>query len=129
MIYIINGQDCNSSAWNLATIRNRLFTAITRSKAWVRVAGFGEGMRELQEEFERVKRANFELRFEYPTAEQRKQLRIVHRDVSTEDRRRLESRQRGLFDWISEIDAGHLHVEDLDPETRTRLESLLKKGR
>ena len=35
MVYVINAQDCHSSA-NLATIRNRLFTAITRSKAWPR---------------------------------------------------------------------------------------------
>ena len=36
MVYIINAQDCHSSARNLATIRNRLFTAITRSKSWIR---------------------------------------------------------------------------------------------
>ena len=36
MVYIINAQDCQSSAWNLASIRNRLFTAITRSKAYFR---------------------------------------------------------------------------------------------
>ena len=32
MVYIMNAQDCHSSALNLATIRNQLFTAITRSK-------------------------------------------------------------------------------------------------
>ena len=44
MVYIVNAQDCHSAAWNLASIRNRLFTAITRSKAWVRVLGVGNGM-------------------------------------------------------------------------------------
>jgi superfamily I DNA and RNA helicase len=44
MVYIINAQDCYYSFGNMATVRNRLFTAITRSKAWVRVLGFGKGM-------------------------------------------------------------------------------------
>ena len=37
MVYIINAQDCFSAFGNLAGVRNRLFTAMTRSKAWVRV--------------------------------------------------------------------------------------------
>lgn len=44
MVYIINAQDCHSAIRNLASIRNRLFTSITRSKAWVRVLGIGHGM-------------------------------------------------------------------------------------
>ena len=47
MVYIINAQDCHSTSANLATLRNRLFTAITRSKAWVRVLGIGAGMQSL----------------------------------------------------------------------------------
>lgn len=39
MVYIINAQDCDTVGGNLGCIRNRLFTAITRSKAWVRVLG------------------------------------------------------------------------------------------
>jgi superfamily I DNA and RNA helicase len=44
MVYIINAQDCQSSMWNLSTIRNRLFTAMTRSKAWVRVLGRNDNL-------------------------------------------------------------------------------------
>lgn len=44
MVYIVNAHDCESG-WNLATIRNQLFTAITRSKAWVRVLGVGKKSR------------------------------------------------------------------------------------
>ncbi|MHB1629444.1 MAG: DEAD/DEAH box helicase [Bacilli bacterium] len=127
MIYIINAQDCHSSARNLATIRNRLFTAITRSKAWVRVVGVGEGMRELIKEFESTKQANFELRFNYPTRSQRDQLQIVHRDISNEERKRLETHQRGLAQLLTDIDAGRLHVEDLDGELVKKLESRLPR--
>ena len=41
MVYVIHAEDCHSTAGNLATLRNQLFTAITRSKAWIRVAGIG----------------------------------------------------------------------------------------
>ena len=85
MVYIINAQDCQSSgwnSWNLASLRNQLFTAITRSKAWVRVIGVGARMDALISEFQELKRNDFELKFIYPTAEEREKLRIVHRDMS-----------------------------------------------
>ncbi|RFZ01136.1 hypothetical protein DSM43518_05629 [Mycobacterium marinum] len=44
MVYIVNAEECQTSAYNLATVRNRLFTAMTRSKAWVRVLGVGPQM-------------------------------------------------------------------------------------
>ena len=51
MVYIINADDCHSAVFELARIRNRLFTAITRSKAWVRVLGVGPRMKDLIREY------------------------------------------------------------------------------
>ncbi|KKB63792.1 helicase [Robbsia andropogonis] len=124
MVYIINAQDCNSSAWNLSTIRNRLFTAITRSKAWVRVLGYGPGMQQLIDEFERVKQHNFELSFVYPTKDQREKLKIVHRDVTPADQKRFEARQRALADALNDMDQGRLHFDDLDPAVQAQLQNL-----
>ncbi len=129
MVYIINAQDCHSTAWNLATIRNWLFTAITRSKSWVRVLGVGSRMTALQTEFERLKQQHFELNFIYPTQMQREQLRIVHRDMTRAERKRVESRQRGLEDLIKELETGDLHVEDLDKGVLDRLKGLLDDSR
>ena len=39
--------------------RNALFTAVTRSKGWVKVLGYGEDMMVLQEEFEDEKGGNY----------------------------------------------------------------------
>jgi superfamily I DNA and RNA helicase len=125
MIYIINAQECHSSAWNLATIRNRLFTAITRSKAWVRVVGVGDGMQQLSREYDELKRRNFELAFTYPTDEQRKQLKIVHRDMTSEERKRLKSREKNLSDLIADIESGSVHTEDLDDQLIAKLKELL----
>ena len=126
MVYIINAQDCHSSAPNLARIRNQLFTAMTRSKAWIRVLGIGSGMKELIKEYERLRDKNFELEFIYPTAEQRKQLRIVHRDMTMEERKRLENSQRSLFDLVGELQSGNVRIEDMDKDMLARLREFLR---
>ena len=68
MVYIINAENCQSAVSDLARIRNRLFTAITRSKAWVRVLGVGRRMKELTREYEALKARQFKLSFRYPSA-------------------------------------------------------------
>ena len=61
MVYVINAHDCfqaddiNMLNSDNAKIRNRLFTAMTRSKAWVRVVGIGSQMDDLKAEYEKVK--------------------------------------------------------------------------
>ena len=74
MVYIINAQECHShpifNDLDLIKRRNILFTAITRSKAWVRVYGFGARMGKLVSEFQSVKNKNFELEFTYPSKEE-----------------------------------------------------------
>ena len=53
MVYVINAQDCYGGKRNVGRIRNRLFVAITRSKAWVRVLGIGSRMAKLRWVFRR----------------------------------------------------------------------------
>lgn len=125
MVYIINAQDCHSAVRNLASIRIGLFTAITRSKAWVRVLGFGEYMAMLKAEYEKLKARRFELRFTYPTSEQREQLRLIHKDVTTADFKRFRNRDRHLNDLLYELESGRVHIEDLDGETIARFRNVL----
>ena len=128
MVYIINAQDCHSAAWNLASIRNQLFTAITRSKAWVRVLGVGSGMKELIKEYEELKERNFELQFIYPTHEQRANLQIVNRDMTMEERKRIQSRQQNLSDLVTDLESGSVRAEDLDENEVAKLKKLLEKS-
>jgi superfamily I DNA and RNA helicase len=127
MVYIINAHDCNStSSANLATLRNRLFTAITRSKAWVRVLGVGAEMKSLMDEYQTLKQNNFELQFTYPTQAERDRMSIVHRDMSAAERSRLNNRQSNLADLVNDLEAGNVHLEDLDDGLITKLQSLLR---
>lgn len=116
MVYVINAHDGLDSRLNLATIRNRLFTAMTRSKAWVRVVGIGPLMEVLIEEYKRLKDCDFRLEFIYPTAEQRKRLRTVHRDMTREERAKVEEGQSDLSRLVSGLERGNVRKEDLDPK-------------
>lgn len=125
MVYVINAQDCNSSGAGLSSLRNRLFTAITRSKAWVRVIGYGPRMQELIDEFFALKERGFVLDFTYPDDALLSKLRIVHRDLSPQERKRLEQRKNQLADFLSDLESGELHAEDLDEVIREKLKKFL----
>ncbi len=124
MVYIINAQDCYESREQLATIRNRLFTAITRSKAWVRVLGIGEKMSKIKEEYNRVLENNFKLKFIYPSAKLREQLTIVNRDRSAIEMKKINESNNSLKNLIEQLENGDINIHDLDPDL---LESLSSK--
>lgn len=125
MVYIVNAQHCYTSWGSLARVRNQLFTAITRSKAWVRVLGVGPNMQKLVEEFERVKAQKFELNFRYPTAEERKHLNIVNRD---KDEKIIREGANKIDRLIKDMQAGRVFLEDLPPEQVEMLRMLLSKS-
>lgn len=125
MVYIINADDCHSSKRNLSRIRNRLFTAMTRSKAWVRVSGVGDGMDGLIQEFQRLKQADFELSFRYPTREELAELTIVHRDMTSADQRRVVKRQKTLSELVRDLRSGKMYLQDLDSDDLESLREIL----
>jgi len=129
MVYVVNAQDCDGTGVGLASLRNRLFTAITRSKAWVRVIGFGQGMANLMREFELLKENHFRLEFTYPTNEVLKKLRIVHRDLSPHEKKRLEQRQTSIRELVDALEKGEITPDDLDAETRQKMIKLLGGGK
>lgn len=125
MVYVMNAQDCYGGARYAAGFRNRLFVAITRSKGWVRVVGLGERMEHLQKEYKRLKERDFVLDFVYPTAEQRKHMHIVHRDMTRAEQQRTAARGKDVDRLADDLEKGHVHLSDLDAESVRRLRSLL----
>lgn len=128
MVYVINAQDCDGMGLGLANLRNRLFTAITRSKAWVRVIGYGEGMAHLIEEYQRLKQADFRLDFAYPTDGMLGKLRITYRDLSPHEKLRLEQRKGRAVELAEALERGEITPEDLDADTKRKLLRLLGDG-
>ena len=135
MVYVINAHDCfqaddiNMLNSDNAKIRNRLFTAMTRSKAWVRVVGIGSQMDHLKAEYEKVKEKGFTLDFIYPTEEQRKYLNIVNRDISNAEKENIARRRKSVADLLQDIEEGRIYVDDLGSEQIERLNKILNSRR
>lgn len=129
MVYVINAQDCFGASlpMDIARVRNRLFTAITRSKAWVRVLGVGKAMAALKTEFEKAKAENFSLRFVYPTVEERKSMMTVNRDMSKAEQDRSNRRRTSFAEIVESLDSGDSFIEDYPEELVKKLESFLAK--
>ncbi len=129
MVYVINAQDCFGAFLprDVARVRNRLFTAITRSKAWVRVLGVGKAMAALKAEFEKAKAENFSLRFVYPTEEERKTMMTVNRDMSKAEQDRSNKRRSNFAEIISSLESGESFIEDYPEELLKKLETFLAK--
>lgn len=128
MVYVVNSQTCYESAFDMAKIRNQLFTAITRSKAWVRVLGVGDGMNKLIDEYEQVKGHHFTLDFNYPTKQERDHMNIVNRDMSNAEKSKVQKSKVNLASLIEELENGQIYLDDLGEEQLSKLRALLIKG-
>jgi superfamily I DNA and RNA helicase len=120
MVYVANSNYC-VEGYELIRKRNILFTAITRSRAWVRICGHGVAMKRLKEEFDAVVENGYTLKFTIPTASQLAKMRRIHRDMSLDERRKAQSREEQLRDAISAIESGEHIPEDVREKLRRLL--------
>jgi len=126
IVYVLDSQYAAGKV-NAVTRRNTIFTAVTRSRAWVRICGWGDD-RSIINEVREVKNKNFHLDFRIPTTEELARLRRVHSDRSEAEVKKIERVKRSLVEVFEVLDAGELELSDLPANLRTRLKPLLPKG-
>ena len=124
MIYVIDAHECFSGS-ELARKRNILFTAMTRSKAWLRVLGYGEQMKQLEEEYLQVKQHKFCLEFTYPTEQERMDMNRVNKDMSLYERNRLQTQAKKAKELAEAVKKGDIQKDDLSPEIIAQLKKLI----
>ena len=112
MVYIINSEYCYSG-YELAKKRNILFTAMTRSKAWVRVCGIGHQMEALKDEYNKVEQHDFKLEFTYPTPEQMTYMNLVNRDMPPEEKGTVIQNNKSFAQIVDDLTCGRMKIEDL----------------
>lgn len=125
MVYVIDGQFCATNH-SSAKSRNILFTAITRSKAWVRVVGIGAEMDDLVSEYNRIKDNDFKLSFNYPNKKVRDTLSIIHRDKSKFEEEKIGKRVDDIASLLKDIKSGNMYKEDIPVELLSELRGLLE---
>jgi superfamily I DNA and RNA helicase len=128
MVYAIDAQYTGEN-FNAVTRRNILFTAITRSRAWVRITGWGERVDAIEREIRAVFDANFELSFTVPTAAELATIRHIHRDRPPEQEATIKKATLGLSAFLEAYERGEIELPDLPPVLRTRLKRLREQGR
>jgi len=124
MVYVLNSE-YGVSRFELIRRRNTLFTAITRSRAWVRLCGTGPQMAELQAEVDQVVANQYRLSFTVPTTEQLDLLRKIHRDMGRDERARVKRGEAGLAELVEMLERGDLSPEQVSPELRERAAKFL----
>lgn len=127
MVYIVNADYCFDEP-ELIKKRNILFTAITRSKGWVRVYGSGEKMQGLIEEFNQVKAQNFKLSFKYPTEVEMERLNVLHRDLSEADKKEISDSKVEVRNLLDRIKNKRIHLSDLPKEEIEQLKQVLNNA-
>ncbi|SEU19634.1 DEAD/DEAH box helicase [Stigmatella erecta] len=88
MVYVVQSEHAATER-NVLKRRNAMFTAITRSRAWIRITGSGDGMRIIEQEVAEVVSSDYRLRLTVPTKAELERMERQHR------RDRMQ-RQRGV---------------------------------
>lgn len=112
MVYVINSQECYDGL-ELSKKRNIIFTAITRSKAWVRITGVGSDMDLLVQEYNELKNRDFKLEFIYPTESERRQMNIVNRDVTANEQLMIQQKNTEIEKLLQSLNKGEIFKEDI----------------
>jgi superfamily I DNA and RNA helicase len=118
MVYVVDSQFAGAP-FNEVSRRNTIFTAITRSKAWVRICGFGPTMAAIADEVEKVRAADFRLKFTIPSASSLTEMRRVNADLHTDG-----SIARGLLtleELALAFERSEISAEQLPPKLVRRL--------
>jgi superfamily I DNA and RNA helicase len=126
MVYVLDSQ-YGANTFNAVTRRNTLFTAITRSRAWVRVCGWGDRAPSIAAEVEAVKSHNYRLGFTVPTPEELAELRHIHRDRPEGAEKVITTTTSALNTFLEALERGDVDFEDLPPAIRTRLAATLER--
>ena len=124
MVYIAHSEYV-ASPYIPVRARNVMFTAMTRSRAWVRLCGIGEAMRDFTEELQRVKEHGYRLAFKVPTVEELQKMQRIHRDKTDTE----IAKQRDLLQSLDQVlvmaESGDLVREAIPDELKKRLGSFL----
>ncbi|MET3963094.1 superfamily I DNA and RNA helicase [Marmoricola sp. OAE513] len=124
MVYAIDSQYA-ASEFNAVSRRNKLFTAITRSRAWVRITGYGEKMEEvIAAEAAAVRDNDYKLSFTIPTGAALAKLRHIHRDRPEGEEATVKKATAGVAAFLEAVERGEMDLYDLPPDIRTRLTRL-----
>lgn len=106
MVFVIGCDVCEEHRESII-MRNKLFTAFTRTKAWLRVSGCNIIGDWLVKELESVKANNFMLKFTY------KEASVIKRDLDDVNIRKTKERER-FQEYIKDVKKKGISREEME---------------
>lgn len=125
MVYIVNSGYC-SDGTEIVKQRNVLFTAITRSRAWVRICGVGDQFNSLVDEFNKCSANGYRLDFKCPTDEEMAAIRKLNRERTEEEKAKAAKAKNNIDQLIAMLEQGGID-KDIVPELDILINILNKK--
>ncbi len=125
MVYVMDA-DWVHGGWDLIRKRNSIFTAMTRSRAWLRVCGVGKEMEMLKREYDEVVSQGYRLKFQIPTTEERERLRVIHRDLTPEEKKQRRRAQDSAIKLAEMLAAGEIQLDEIPEQLTQQLARALK---
>ena len=103
MVYLADAE-YGSMQSEIVKARNVLFTAITRSRAWIRISGVGNGLERIKKEIETCIKNDYALKINIPTKEEIKALNLLNKgDLAAEKKiRKVEEATSALISALKE---------------------------
>lgn len=120
MVYIVNADWC-AYGLEMIKLRNILFTAITRSRAWVRICGIGTGMQIIKDEIDMVKTKEYQLEFNVPTREELRSIRLINRDRTAGEKGKITKAIKNIHE-ISDLISSGVITPEMIPELQNLIE-------
>ena len=78
------------------------------------------------EEIKGVQKNDYKISFTIPNLMELKQLRMIHRDRTSDEKARIKKAEKGVKEFLKVIDSGEMDLENLPEEIRDKLNELLK---
>lgn len=122
MVYILNADYCVQNI-ELRKVRNILFTAITRSRSWVRICGVGEEIKMLENEINQCREKGYALEFKIPTDAELKKMNLIHRDRTEQEIREMKNASKMAKDLSRLIKKGMIDVSAI-PELSELIQNI-----
>lgn len=81
-------------------------------------------MEGLKAEVENVVKNNYCLKFKIPTQDELDRLRKIHRDMTPQEKRKIQNYETNLKTLIRDVETGEIALENLPTDLRQQLEKL-----
>jgi superfamily I DNA and RNA helicase len=116
VVYVL-GADNLFGSYDDVNNRNKLFTAMTRAKGWVRITGIGDAAKRLRAEISKAKSDFPAMKFSYPSDEH---IRKIKRDLS------LQAIKEQELDRMLDAVLSRMTVEEIRAYARKKAKTLKK---